>query len=181
MRRFQFRHSLVLAACIAGALIAANFSCLKRGQKPPEIDMAFYQDEMPIPSLLSESDGPERRASMRLLEKSWEEERLMGNPRFFEQMEKAMAIDAQNPFLYYFMAKKSLSMKKWEKAKLFSQKAQAFFGQDVRWQAKAMGVGVEAAVGLGKISEAKALWERAKMLDPENPHLTELGALYFAG
>jgi len=136
---------------------------------------------MPIPSLVSETDGPERRAAMRLLEKSWEEERVMGNPRFFEQMEKALAIDAQNPFLYYFMAKKSLSMQKWEKARLFSQKAQALFGQDVRWQAKAMVLGIEASLGLGKQSEAKAMWDRAKMLDPLNPRLTELGVENFSG
>lgn len=162
-------------------MIVANLSCLKRGEKLPEVDLIFYQDDMPISTLVAETDGPERRASMRLLEKSWEEERLMGNPRFFEQMEKALAIDAQNPFLYYFMAKKSLRLQKWEKAKLFSQKAQAFFGQDARWQAKAMCVGVEAAVALGKMPEAKVLWERAKTLDPQNPRLAELGAAHFSG
>lgn len=143
------------------------------GQAPglthDSVTAQLREDESLLP-LLSSSTPVPRAASLRCVEKG----RLLlasgqqeGAREWFE---RALSLDATNPYAYYFLARAALVGQRLNQAQTFLARARSLgTGLDPRWRGRLAALEGEIWEKVGRFPEARRAYQEAAEADPENP------------
>ncbi len=156
----------------AGALVAfvaLAAGCALRSAPPPEADSLRVSDAA------LEGD-PTRRASLRLVLQGLDEDGAGRAETARSSYERALQIDATNPYAYLALARLEVEAERWDRALEALDQAELLFGADAPGvEAHLAGLRGAASLGKGYGGEAGVLLDRASRMAPEvwaDGHLT---------
>jgi tetratricopeptide (TPR) repeat protein len=152
--------SLRLVAC---ALLAALSGCALRIAPPQQADSALH-----LSDAAQEGDAT-RRASMRLLLQGLDADAAGRANAALSSYERALQIDATNPYAYLALARHEVEALQWDRARESLDQAELLFGEEGATpgvEAHLAGLRGAVADGKGYGAEAEPLLDRAGRLAP---------------
>jgi tetratricopeptide (TPR) repeat protein len=86
-----------------------------------------------------------------------------------EQLERAIAVDPQNGYAYYFLATAHFRRRAYDQAILFADRAAALLeGRDSAWASRACALEGRVYETVARFADARAAYGRALKADPTN-------------
>lgn len=152
---------LLLAAALAAWLGAG---CALRIAPPP----GSRPTALRVSDVAGEGDAT-RRASLRLVMQGLSEDEAGRSTAALSSYERAIQIDATNPYAYLALARHEVEEERYRRALEALDQAELLFGSDPAPGVEAHLAGLRGAAGLGKGygGEAQALLDRANRIAPE--------------
>lgn len=149
--------SLRLLACALAALVGCALRIA-----PPQREAALHLSDA------VQTGDATRRASMRLLLQGLDEDGAGRVDAALSSYERAIQIDATNPYAYLALARHEVEAAHWNRAREALDQAQLLFGEEDAPGVEAHLAGLRGAVEAGKGygAEAEPLLERASRLAP---------------
>jgi thioredoxin-like negative regulator of GroEL len=145
----------------AGALVAALCGCALRFAPPT------HEASLHISDAAQEGDAT-RRASMRLLLQGLDADSEGHANAALSAYERAIQIDATNPYAYLALARHEVEARHWNRAREALDQAELLFGEEGApgVEAHLAGLRGAAAAGKGYGADAEPLLDRASQLAP---------------
>lgn len=151
---------LLFTLSFGGGLGCANLSHLQGAGVVP----------LRIGQLLGQGD-PARRASLRLVDEGLEADALADPDRALARYERAIQVDATNPYVYLAIARHKIEVKRPEEALQFLQRADSLLEQSgarsPEVEVHIVGMRGGALYDQGQIDMGVELLERARRISPE--------------
>ena len=150
-------------------------SSAAKAQKPK----GELKTRAPIPdegSLVAKIDSrtsPQRAVSLRLTE---EGKRLIKSGQYAKammQLEKTLAIDSSNPYVYYYLAKAHYHVTQYRESLDFLDVAESHLTDQRYWLAKVQSLKGENFHALGFLNRANSSYAKALRLNPKNREASE--------
>lgn len=140
-------------------------------------------DLAPAPSPLAALDAstvPQTVAATRLSEEARVRMSTGDFDGALEQLERAIAVDPQNGFAYYFLAEAHFRRRAYDQAIVFADRsAELLAGHDGVWTSRALALKGRVFETVGRFADARAAYARAIEADPTNrdagPGLARVG------
>lgn len=131
--------------------------------------LAPQPEQISLLSMITSETSPQRAASLRLTEEGRE---LLKNDDYdkgLSRLEKALAIDSTNPYVYYHLAQVHHLLTHYTESLNFLEVVEGRFTQEPSWQARILVLKGENFRALGLLDEADENYARALKLDPAHP------------
>ena len=156
------------------ALALVALGCAARAALPPGAAPALRLSE-----LARQGDAP-RRASLRLILEGLEAEQAGAESRAVVLYERALGLDATNPFAYLALARHYAALEDGSRTLEYLEQSEVLLrsegGYDPRLEAHLVGLRGQALCSAGRGEEGRVLLEQARRLAPAEWADGELGA-----
>jgi len=154
---------LLLAVAVAACLVPSS-GCALRFAPPPGQRPAVLR----VSDVAGEGDAT-RRASLRLVLQGLDEDAAGRSATARSSYERAIQIDATNPYAYLALARHEVEAERWRRALEALDQAELLFGSEPAPGVEAHIAGLRGAATLGKGygGDAEVLLDRANRIAPE--------------
>jgi Flp pilus assembly protein TadD len=122
----------------------------------------------PLAAIHSATD-PRAAAAMRLAEEARVRMHAGDPDGAIEQLERAVSVDPQNGYVYYFLAEAHFRRRVYDQAILFADRSASLLaGRDEVWAGRSRALEGFVYETVGRFADARSAYERALRADPTN-------------
>ena len=125
-------------------------------------------EEISLLSMITPQTPPQRAASLRLTEEGGELLENQDYDKGLSKLEKAIAIDSTNAYVYYYLAWAHHFLHRYKESLNFLEVTESRFVTEPYWQARVLALKGENLRALGFFDEADENYARALKTDPGN-------------
>lgn len=125
-------------------------------------------DEISLIAKISPKTPPQRAAALRLTEEGKKLLEAGDYPKALARLEKTIAIDATNPYGYYYLAKAHYQMNRYQESLNFLDVAESYLSNETPWLAEVYALRGENFRALGLLQRAESNYGQALRLNPGN-------------